>query len=136
MRIDIEKLMAERNHQNRFGNLLDIRILEYREGYAKGSMPVKPDFLNPLGTVHGGCLYSLADSVGGCACATFGKIAPTVSGDLHSLRPACGFDSLVAVATVVKHGRSLAVYEVTITDPSEEITLARGTFTYFTAAEI
>ena len=135
MHTDIEKLMEERNLHNRFGSLLGIRILEYREGYAKAEMPVKPDFLNPLGTVHGGCLYSLADSVGGCACASYGKIAPTVSGDLHFLRPAVGYDRLVASAHVIKHGRALAVYEVEITDPTGQFIIARGTFTYFTARE-
>jgi acyl-CoA thioesterase len=132
MQFEIEKIMEERNLHNAFGNLLGIRLLEYREGFARAEMPVKPEFLNPLGTVHGGCLYSLADSVGGCASATYGSITPTISGDLHFLRPAIGFPKLLATANVIRHGRSIAVFEVEITDPSGEKKIAHGTFSYYT----
>ncbi|MCC6095087.1 MAG: PaaI family thioesterase [Eubacterium sp.] len=125
------RCLEYRQKHNNFGSLLGIEILDFGEGYAKAVMPVRPEFLNPLGTVHGGCLYSLADTVGGNASATFGYITPTVSGDLHFLRPAKGMDRIYGVAKMIKHGRSLGVYRVTLYGPDEETELATGTFTYF-----
>ncbi|MGN0362946.1 MAG: PaaI family thioesterase [Bilifractor sp.] len=129
------RCMEYRQQHNSFGRLLGIEILDFREGYAKAVMPVRPEFLNPLGTVHGGCLYSLADTVGGNASATFGYITPTVSGDLHFIRPAKGIDKVYGEAEMIKHGRTLGVYRITLYGPDESTVLATGTFTYFSKGE-
>ena len=50
--------------------------------------------LNPLGTVHGGCLYTLADTVAGFAAASCGFEGPTLSGNMYFLRPTMGVKKL------------------------------------------
>ena len=57
-----EKLMGEIGRNDKFIELIGIRIVELDEGYCKGELEVTDQHMNPLGTVHGGCLYTLADT--------------------------------------------------------------------------
>ena len=78
-----------------FIQLLDMRITELSEGYCKGEMPLRPEILNPLGSVHGGCTFALADTI-------------------HYLAPARNTEKLVAEAKEIKYGSTIAVYEVNV----------------------
>lgn len=85
--MDYEKLRELRNKQNRFGDLAGVRIVEIREGYARTELEVKPEFLNPIGSVHGGCLFTMADITGGSAAVSHGEQVTTADADIRYLRP-------------------------------------------------
>lgn len=53
--------MCRMIEENTYAKTIGLEMLELREGYAEGRIPVKEESKNPLGTMHGGCLYSLAD---------------------------------------------------------------------------
>lgn len=61
--MDYEKLREVRNEQNVFGDLAGVRIVEIREGYARTELEVRPELLNPIGSLHGGCLFTMAEVV-------------------------------------------------------------------------
>ena len=63
--MDYEKLCRIRNEQNAFGNLVGVKIVEIREGYARAELEVTPELSNPIGSLHGGCLFTMADVTGG-----------------------------------------------------------------------
>lgn len=126
----IRKYLEYRRINNRFGNYVGITPVETREGFARCVLEVREEHLNPLNTVHGGCLYTLADTTGGTACATYGTIAPTLSGEMHFLNSASGAKKLIAEANVIKCGRTVRVTEVRITDEKETL-IATATFSYF-----
>jgi uncharacterized protein (TIGR00369 family) len=50
--------------------LLDMRMTEVEEGRVVFEIDAKPEFGNPLGTVHGGITATLLDSALGCAVQT------------------------------------------------------------------
>jgi uncharacterized protein (TIGR00369 family) len=52
------------------GRLLGMRFDRVEKGHVVGSLDIRPDFANPLGTVHGGIAATLLDSVMGCAVHT------------------------------------------------------------------
>jgi uncharacterized protein (TIGR00369 family) len=52
------------------GRLLGMRFDRVEKGHVVGSLDTRPDFTNPLGTVHGGIAATLLDSVMGCAVHT------------------------------------------------------------------
>jgi hypothetical protein len=52
------------------GRLLGMRFDRVEKGHVVGSLDTRPDFANPLGTVHGGIAATLLDSVMGCAVHT------------------------------------------------------------------
>lgn len=80
MDIDYVKLMEKRNKDNNYANLLGIRIIDIQEGYAKGEIMIYENHINMINSVHGGCIYSLADTVGGSAAVSRGDVATTISG--------------------------------------------------------
>lgn len=128
--MDYKKLIEFRDNKNLFTKELGIKTVEIAEGYAKVEMLVKPEYRNMHGFVHGGCLFTLADTVGGAAVASYGKYATTVNANINYLRPAMDSEILVAEAREIKRGKKISVYDVTISDEQERL-LAQGTFSYF-----
>lgn len=104
----------------------------YDDGSAEGELSITPDSLNPMGCVHGGCLCTLADAVAGWgAAASQKKTCVTVSTSLNYLRPALGSNEKIhCLATPRKLGKTLCVYEVSLTDDSGKEVVS-GELTFF-----
>ena len=117
-----------------FIHLLGMKITDISQGYCKGALPLKQELFNPLGTVHGGCTFALADTIGGCAALTHGKSVVTVDSTIHYLAPACDTEKLIAEAKEVKYGSKIAVYEVNIFKDNGAI-IATSMQSYFITAE-
>ncbi len=126
----LEKIRKYRDDQNRFAAMLGIVTLEIKEGYARGEMELKPDYDNVVGSVHGGCIFTLADTIGGAAAASGGMKMTTVSSDMHYLSPAIGAEKLTAEAKEIKKGKKISVYDVEISDDKGK-RIAKGTFSYY-----
>lgn len=99
---------------NGFIRLLNMQITDISHGYCKGELPMRDEILNPLGIVHGGCTFALADTIGGSAALTHGKSVVTLDSTIHYLAPACNTKKLIAEAKEVKYGSNIAVYEVNV----------------------
>lgn len=128
--MDYEKLIDFRDSRNAFTREMGVRTVEIAQGYAKVELPVKPGHRNVHGSVHGGCLFTLADTVGGAAAASYGTYATTVNANINYLRPAVNGTLLTAQAREIKHGKNISVFNVEIRDEKDTL-LAQGTFSYF-----
>ncbi len=53
-----------------FEKLLEMKVLEAKEDFAKVRLPYRKEFTNPHGFVHGGVISSLADTAAAVAMAT------------------------------------------------------------------
>ncbi|MCD7982188.1 MAG: PaaI family thioesterase [Clostridiales bacterium] len=126
--MDFERLKEARNKG--FIREIGLNITEIREGYAKGEIMLQPMHGNPIGSVHGGLIYSLADTVGGTAATSRGRFVTTVTGNINYLRPAMGCEKLVGESNEVKIGRNMCVYDVMITNETGT-EIARATMTYY-----
>lgn len=86
-------------------------------GHAVCHMPILPKHLNARGTVMGGAIFTLADFAAAVAANAHAENTNTISlhGDITFLNAAKG-KLLIAVADVVKQGRTVALYDVTIRD--------------------
>ncbi len=102
------------NESDPFGNDAGIEITDGDIGYCKGEIVIEDRHMNPLGTVHGGCLYTLADTVSGFAAGSCGSGGPTMSGNMYFLRPTMGVSKLICEARVIKNGKRIRVVEATI----------------------
>lgn len=71
---------------------------------------------SPMGAVHGGCLFSICDTVGGTAAMTHGVTVTTTVGTISYLNPAVDYDRLYAEAVELKAGKTLFCYDVLIRD--------------------
>lgn len=124
-----ETLLERVNQVPGFGQHNNIRITRIDGRRAEGEMPITPNSLNPRGHVHGGCLVSLADTVGGTAAHTGGGDWVTLSSTFNYLRPGTG-SMLYCRAEPQKLGRTVSVYGVVITDDQDR-PVANGCFTFY-----
>jgi acyl-CoA thioesterase len=130
--MDYEKLMDSRNHQNDFTNYLGIKTIKMSEGYAEGEVTIKPEHYNSQGILHGGLLFSTADTIGGSAARTYGKQVVTVNANMEYLAAGENVETLYAYAKVLQHGNRISRYHVELYDQTKKL-LAIGNFTYYSS---
>lgn len=109
---------------------LGIRVLSVSSEGAELELPVRPEFLNSVGVVHGGVYASLADSGLGAAVhgrLARGHVALTAEMSCRYLRGARG-GTLRCVSRVLHMGRSTAVAEAEILVQDVLQFKASGTF--------
>lgn len=108
---------------------LGIELTDAGEGWVKMQLPFRPEFLQPT-TIHGGAIYSLADTAATQALMTLiypDEWATTVEQRINFLR-APRRNNLYCESHVVHLGRTLAYTEVTITTTDGTL-VARSTAT-------
>lgn len=120
------KFVSENKYMRDFG----LEVLDVDMGYARGRTAVTDAILNPYGSVHGGVLYALADLVSGIAACTYGNFASTVNGNVNYLQPAMNTGYIYCEAKVVRNGKKVSVYDIRITDDSDNV-LETGTFIFY-----
>jgi acyl-CoA thioesterase len=112
---------------DRFAAANGMQLIELRMGYAKMCLSVENRHLNSMGTVHGGAIFSLADSAFGAATKTCGKVAPAISGNISFFK-ATRSGMLYAEAIEVSRSRKLSIYTVRVTNEAGElVALFQGT---------
>lgn len=126
----IEKVIDRITKENNYIKNLGIELIEYREGYAKGRMKVTENNVNPYGSVHGGALYSLADTISGFAAASYGTYASTVSGNMNFISPAIDTKYVICEAKEVRQGKKISLYNVELFNDEGKI-LDNGSFTFY-----
>lgn len=126
----IEELKKRAQETPGFISLVGIEFKEASLGYCKGELVVREELANPYGMVHGGCIFTLADTIGGSAALTHGKSIVTVDSNIHYLAPAINTTKLIAEAREIKYGSKIAVYEVNIMNDNDDL-LATSTMSYF-----
>ena len=110
-----------------FVELIGLTISEAGPDKVVGSLPVRPDLLQPYGIVHGGVLCALVETVGSVGAALwYGDRGNTVgvSNSTDFIR-ATRIGTLTAVATPIHRGRTSQLWLVDITDESDRL-VARG----------
>jgi acyl-CoA thioesterase len=106
------------------------------DGRARFELAVETKHLNPLGVVHGGVIYSLADTAMGGA--LFSRLdgqeqCTTLEIKMSDLAPVTG-GTIAAEAAVVQRTRRIGVLEAKVFDDGDRlVALATGTFYIQTA---
>ncbi|MEU2286551.1 PaaI family thioesterase [Streptomyces sp. NPDC013178] len=102
------------------GRLLGMRFDEVEHGRVVISLDTRPDFANPLGTVHGGIAATLLDSALGCAVHTTlpaGTGYTTLELKVNYIRAArTDGQTLTAEGTVIHAGRRTATADGKVLD--------------------
>ena len=92
-----------------------IVIEDADDGYSKCRLDIDKRHLNQMKNVMGGAIYTLADFAVAVAANTDDTVSVSLSGSINYLAPAKG-KTLYAAVNTVKNGRSVSVYECTVTD--------------------
>ncbi len=135
IRPEVEDALRKMVSTNRYMCLLGLELLEVGEGYAKMRMPYDDALLNPMGYLHGGALYSLADVTGGIACRAYGVNVVTTDGQIRYLSPARDTEYITCVASKEKQGTHIGVYRATLFDDAGNIT-DTGSFSYYILGDL
>lgn len=131
----LEVLRAFRDlpaHRPNIGQFLGMEMQVVEEGRVTFTIDARPEYANPLGSLHGGIYATVLDSAMGCAVHSrlgAGVRYGTLEMKINFLRtvPTDG-STLTAAGTVVHLGRSTALAEGTITDERGRV-VAHGTET-------
>ena len=132
--------LIERGEASPYYRLLNMKIEEVKDGYARLTMNIEEKHLQFLRTVHGGAISSLADSA--AAWATVGsvlgsvgaKVAPlTVEMKINYLAPVES-GRLIAEARVVHKGSTISVSDVEVKDDKGRL-VAKSLVTYYLRKE-
>lgn len=116
--------------RNPFVALLDMKVVDVREGRTEIQMPVlKGKHTNLYGIAHGGAIASLADTAMGVACTTLGKIVVTIDMNINYIKGAEAQHIVTAIGTVIHHGQNTMVAEAELCgEAGALLAKARGTF--------
>ena len=108
-----------------------MRAKSIGDGRARFELAVEATHLNPHGTLHGGVVYSLADSAMGAALFSQlgpGELCATLEIKMHYLQAVTG-GALAAEAAVVDRTKRIGVMEAKVYgDGDRLVALATGTF--------
>lgn len=129
--MEFQKYIDFRNDTPGFNKEIGMVVTEMKDGFARLELEI--DYArhgNPIGSVHGGVIFALADSAGGIAAASKGSYVTTVTGNINYLNPAIQVKKLIATTREVKAGKNILVYDVTVTEENEKV-IAECRMTYY-----
>lgn len=126
---ELERLGRERLERNAFMKHNHMELESVKPDKAVIRLTVTPDVLNPIGTVHGGAYYTMADCAAGTCAFTDFRTYVTQSSDVHFLRTV-DKGQVFATATVMRRGRTVTLIHVDVTDEQDNV-LMTGTYTFF-----
>ena len=115
---------------NPFGELIGLTFSAYGEGRSRCELPVREELFNPHGVLHGGVIYSMADTgMGGALYSILaeGELCATVEIKITYLR-SVREGKLVCDSKVVDRRRRLAVLESEVRNGEDIVAKALGTF--------
>jgi acyl-CoA thioesterase len=113
---------------DRFSQWLGLEIDECAIGYCKLHYRITADMVNGFHTVHGGILFSAADSAFAFACNSHGVLTVALDVSITFTRPCRIGDLLIVEAKELYLGNKTGLYEVRTTNEAGElVALFKGT---------
>ena len=111
---------------------LDFRLTEWKEGFARLEMPVRPEHRNTVGYLHGGVIASLLD-IAGAVCGSFGVsdqyVSVTINLNCNYMSPHRA-EAVVAEGELIRVTKSLFFAQAKLYDPEHNRLCATATGTY------
>ena len=100
---------------------LGIEIDEVREGYARCSITVKPEYMNAVERAHGAIIHAIADQAFAVACNSTGVIAIAVNFTINYLASAVDGEKIFAEAVPVSIGRKISVWNIEVRGAQDKL---------------
>lgn len=120
-------------HKPRFIHHVGMQIDEASQGRSRCSLELRDFHLNTSGVVHGGVLFTLADTAMGAA--LFSTLEPdelcaTIEIKIGYFKPVTE-GALVCTAVLVNKGKSIASLEASVLQGDVLVSKSSGTFTIY-----
>ncbi len=115
-------------NQDEFSKWMGIKLIEIREKYCLIEMPVKPEMINGLKTVHGGITFSLADSALAFSSNNTNEASVALNCMINFTKAVRMGDTLTAESVLISDTRKTGVYDISITNQHKVLVATfRGT---------
>ncbi len=121
-----EKVVATMLAEDKMSAWLGLEIDEIREGYCRLHFEVREEMLNGFGILHGGVIFSAADSAFAFACNSYGRLSVALDVHINFIASGAVEDVLVVEAQEIHLGHKTGVYRVDVQKAGGE---AVATFT-------
>ncbi|NDC41992.1 MAG: hydroxyphenylacetyl-CoA thioesterase PaaI [Chitinophagia bacterium] len=113
---------------DQFSKWMGLVIDDYREGYCKLHFTIRNEMLNGFGIVHGGVVFSAADSAFAFVCNAQGVLTLALNVHINFVKSAKEGEVLTVIAHEVTDGNRIGIYEVTIrNEENAVVALFHGT---------
>ncbi len=93
---------------------LGIRIDEVREGFARCSLRVRPEYLNAVHRAHGVTVCAVADQAFAVACNSLGSMAIAVNLNISYFAAANAGETITAEAAPINIGRKVSTWRIDV----------------------
>ncbi len=116
-----------------FGDLIGLKFTKFGNGDSQCVLDVVEKLMNPHKTLHGGVLYSMADTgMGGALYSLLEKdeLCATVEIKITYFKPVRE-GNLICDTTVIHKGKNLGILESNILNNGTLVSKAYGTFSIF-----
>lgn len=127
---NMEQLIELRNNSGTVSKHMAMKIVDAKPGWAKGEMTCQAIHMNPIGSVHGGMTFILADFTAGMAALTRGKVVTTSNASSYFINAAYMPEKLYAEASEIKTGLCLSTYDVVVYDDKGK-TISKMIFEFY-----
>lgn len=115
-------------NQDAFSQWMGVKIIEIKEKYCLLEMPIKPEMINGLKTVHGGIIFSFADTALAFSSNNTGDAAVALNCIINFTKAVKLGDTLTAESILISDTRKTGIYDITIKNQNEELVASfRGT---------
>lgn len=122
---EVKAIMMEKDY---FSQWLGLEFLSFSEGQCQLKFKVKKEMLNGFHSIHGGILFSAADSAFAFACNSYGWLTVALDCNISYTRPAFEGQELIVTAKELNRGKTAGLYEVKITNEEGKlVALFKGT---------
>lgn len=115
-------------NQDAFSQWMGIQLIEVREKYCLIEMPVKPEMINGLKTVHGGITFALADSALAFSSNNTNEASVALNCVISFTKAVKEGDVLRAESILVADTRKTGIYDITVKNQHGQLVASfRGT---------
>lgn len=123
-----DKVVSHMMQHDAFSQWLGIKVLEIKEGYAKIKMTIREEMVNGFLMMHGGIVFSLADSAFAFACNNRNNLSLAIECSISFFKQVNIGDELTAEAKEIHNGKSTGVYSINVINQNnQQVALFKGT---------
>ncbi|TDX02384.1 hydroxyphenylacetyl-CoA thioesterase PaaI [Dinghuibacter silviterrae] len=122
------EVLAAMLEKDRFTEWLGLTIEAHGEGYCRLSYVVREDMLNGFRNIHGGIIFSAADSAFAFACNSHGRVTVALDASITFTRPVSLGERLTVEAKEIHLGHKTGLYDIRTTNEAGAlVALFKGT---------
>lgn len=131
----LEKNKKTPNPAKRFIELIGLKFIKMEKGFSRSELKITDSLLNPYDTLHGGVVYSMADTgMGGAlsTCLEEDERCSTIEIKINYLK-SIRSGRLICDTKVIHQGKNIAFLESVVKDHEAQlVATATGTFNILT----